>query len=514
MPVPWRRRIPAALRSTAISLATLWALAAPSGAAVPGSDGAGPAGSSGPPPGLRVSGNGRYLESAGTPFFWVGDTAWYALKLDREALDRYLLDRRGKGFNVIQGPILIDRDGAFPIAPGDIGALRPNAAGDRPFLTTRPLIPNGPYWRQVDHFVRRAGELGFYVVLPLLWGPEIDTFFGSQRQRLDYVDFVVRRYAGQSHVIWMVTGEWHKVAWRSARRDERVPSREQIAMISQLGRRVAARKGPDQLVTIHPDGHRSSGREWHRRRWLDFNMVQGFDSFGASAAEVAADWRRTPAKPTLQAELCYEGAPACGKGSWYPRMSAYLSAFGGSLGYTYGHHAVWSFSAAAADGSNGWLESLDEPGARQVGGYFRALMAQYHGNDRIPDQSALVTGSGRLQGEIGDDDFVAVTRDRGGRYLLAYSSHGRAFRLDTRMLAAEVVRARWFDPRYGTFLDIGHHPRSGDRRYDPPGEPAAGNDYVLVLDAVAGTNAVAVAGGAGEVKSRAPGPPVKPPRWP
>lgn len=455
---------------------------------------AAPADRPGPPPALRVSANGRYLESAGAPFFWVGDTAWYALKLDREALDEYLLDRRAKGFNVIQGPILIDRDGEFPVGRGDIDGLRPSAAGDHPFLETRPLVPNGPYWRQVDHFVRRAGELGFYVVLPLLWGPEIDTFFGSQAQRLEYVDFVVGRYAREPHVIWMVAGEWHKVAWRSSRRDERKPSPEQIAMVSELGRRVAARKGPDQLVTIHPDGHRSSGREWHRRRWLDFNMVQGFDSLQHSASEVAADWQRVPAKPTLQAELCYENAPTCGSGPWYPRMSAYLSAFGGSLGYTYGHHAVWSFSAGGSDGAGGWRASLDEPGARQVGGYFRTLMEQYHGNDRIPDQSVLVTGTEPLEDETADE-FVAVTRDRGGRYLLAYSSHGRAFRLDTRVLAADRLQARWFDPRRGVFSDIGAEAPAGDRRYDPPGEPGAGNDYVLVLEAA--TDAAALAAGPG-----------------
>jgi hypothetical protein len=44
------------------------------------------------------------------------------------------------------------------------------------------------------------------------------------------------------------------------------------------------------------------------------------------------------------------------------------------------------------------------------------------------------------------------------------------------------VRAAWFDPRTGTILLIGHFANRGIRRFVPPGQPKAGNDWALLLD--------------------------------
>jgi hypothetical protein len=55
-------------------------------------------------PKLRISDNKRFLiTETGDPFFWLGDTGWLLFtKLSREEGERYLEDRRQKGFNVIQ----------------------------------------------------------------------------------------------------------------------------------------------------------------------------------------------------------------------------------------------------------------------------------------------------------------------------------------------------------------------------------------------------------------------------
>lgn len=54
--------------------------------------------------GIHISGNGRYfVDTAGQPFFWQGDTEWelfHAFSVaDAKAL---LLERHNQGFNVIQ----------------------------------------------------------------------------------------------------------------------------------------------------------------------------------------------------------------------------------------------------------------------------------------------------------------------------------------------------------------------------------------------------------------------------
>ena len=42
--------------------------------------------------------------------------------------------------------------------------------------------------------------------------------------------------------------------------------------------------------------------------------------------------------------------------------------------------------------------------------------------------------------------------------------------------------AWWFCPRTGEAHSIGALPAAGSRELDPPGEPARGNDWVLVID--------------------------------
>jgi Protein of unknown function (DUF4038) len=53
---------------------------------------------------LKVAPSGTYLQHAdGTPFFFVGDTCWTGPAMsDAKDWERYLADRKQKGFNVIQ----------------------------------------------------------------------------------------------------------------------------------------------------------------------------------------------------------------------------------------------------------------------------------------------------------------------------------------------------------------------------------------------------------------------------
>ena len=59
---------------------------------------------------LKIAADGRHFEHAdGTPFFWLGDTAWLLFsKLNRDETVRYLDNRAAKGFNVIQVMTLND----------------------------------------------------------------------------------------------------------------------------------------------------------------------------------------------------------------------------------------------------------------------------------------------------------------------------------------------------------------------------------------------------------------------
>ena len=76
----------------------------------------------------------RHLVHAdGTPFFYLGDTAWELFhRLNREEADRYLDDRARKGFTVIQAVVLAELDGLHT----------PNPYGDKPLVDDDPTRPN------------------------------------------------------------------------------------------------------------------------------------------------------------------------------------------------------------------------------------------------------------------------------------------------------------------------------------------------------------------------------------
>src|SRR5689334_12948393 len=100
---------------------------------------------------LRISSNGRYLtDSAGTPFFYLGDTAWLLFqRLDPQEVEVYLKDRADKGFNVIQAYVIRGLGEQHPDGP--ISLL-----GQPPFLDRDPTKPNEAFFRKVDDVIHRA----------------------------------------------------------------------------------------------------------------------------------------------------------------------------------------------------------------------------------------------------------------------------------------------------------------------------------------------------------------------
>src|SRR5918993_1805051 len=155
-------------------------------------------------PRLQVSENHRFLVRAdGSPFFWLGDTAWELFhRLTREDAERYLRDRAERRFTVIQAVALAELDG--------LGT--PNAYGERPLVDNDPTRPNEAYFAHVDWIVRKANSLGLYVGLLPTWGdkwnkkwgvgPEIFTPDNAEA----YGRWIGARYK-DAGVIWIVGGD-------------------------------------------------------------------------------------------------------------------------------------------------------------------------------------------------------------------------------------------------------------------------------------------------------------------
>jgi len=426
---------------------------------------------------LKVSPDGRFLVHAdGTPFFYLGDTAWELFhRLDRPKADRYLENRRAKGFTVIQAVVLAEFDGL------DV----PNAYGDPPLENHDPTRPNEAYFRHVDHVVDRAAEKGIFIGMLPTWGdkwnkkwgkgPEIFTPASAE----SYGEWLGRRYR-EKPILWILGG------------DRPVETDAHRAVIRAMARGLARGDGGRHLMTFHPMGGHTSAEWFHEDAWLAFNMAQS--GHGAKDLPnweiVARDYARRPVKPCLDGEPRYEDHPVNWKSKengWFDaydvRQAAYWALLAGACGHTYGCHPVWRMYEPGAEKPlepdymrHAWTEVLDLPGACAMT-HVRRLMESRPMLERAADQGLIDGGPG-----AGADHVQAA---RGKDYAFVYLPTGKDVRIVMGRIAGRNVKASWFDPRTGEWAPAGEFPNEGVRAFDPPGAPARGNDWVLVLDTAA-----------------------------
>ena len=197
------------------------------------------------------------------------------------------------------------------------------------------------------------------------------------------------------------------------------------------------------------------------------------------------DYSKTPAKPTIDGEPSYEGIPQGLHDVLQPfwkaedvRRYAYWSVFAGGFGFTYGNSAVMQFykpgdKSAGYGAKEYWTEAINDPGALQMQ-YLKKLMLSRPFLERIPDQSLIAGENGSKY------DHLMATR--GNDYAMIYTYTGRNILVQMGKISGEKVKASWYKPADGTSTEIGEFENSGIQEFDPPGEPANGNDWVLVLD--------------------------------
>ncbi len=421
---------------------------------------------------LKISTNRRFLVfDDGTPFFWLGDTAWelFHRLLDDEA-EAYLENRRQKGFTVIQAVALAEFD----------GLNTPNAYGERPLIGNDPLTPNEDYFRQVDRIIGLAQRKGLFVGLLPTWGDKVEllahgkgpVIFNPDNARR-YGEWIGRRYRDFENIVWINGGDrsgggtnapiWHALAQGIKTQD------------------------PNHLVTFHPsgggDGHSSS--EWfHDATWLDFNLAQsGHERRNLPNHElVSRDYQIVPAKPCLDGEPRYEDHPV----NWKPaefgyfddydaRQAAYWAMFAGAFGHTYGCHPIWQMCGERyqpiAFARRSWREAMDLPGAAQMG-HARRLIESRPMLERIPDQSLVARlGSG---GEH-------IRGTRGGDYAFLYLPTGGAVRVRPRNVNGDRLCVWGFDPRSGGATELGVFDKRREMEFLAP-TTGRSHDWVLVLE--------------------------------
>ena len=478
------------------------------------------------PPALRVSANGRFLvRPDGSPFFPVADTAWaIAWRLDRRKVEEYLKRRRAQEFNTIA---LV----AFPSYQD--GEVTPNAYGDQPFVLRegrydplRPIVTPGndpadseayDYWDHLEYIIDAAAANGMYVIMLPAWGGHVAGAYGTGKetpgiiirlpQAYRYGHWIGGRFKNKRNLLWMLGGDRSAVYGEHDYRNVFRTLAEGIADgVNGIDRPDGKADFSTTLMSYHPQKWQPNSSAWfHNDPWLDFNSIQ--DQPKDQIVSIEFDYGLVPAKPTWLFEGGYEHR-ANVYTDWQIRFQSYQTVFAGGFGITYGNMNIFHFTDRKAPSKGKalpaavlkWEDSLDDPGGLQMRhlAHLMTSLGDKRFLDRIPDQSLIVGDPGTMAvGEGVKSNRIQATRGRKGDYAMIYSANGRLIRLRMNRLSKLRFDAFWYNPRNGKWRvgdrenreptpfrkAIPGGPEAPDQEFDPPGEPADGNDWVLVLRA-------------------------------
>ena len=299
---------------------------------------------------LKTSDNGRYLTyQDGTPFFYLGDTAWeISWKSTKEGVLEYLDDRQAKGFNAIQFvPMSHQRIRKFGVR---------NRNGEPYFINENFEKLNPKYFQYVDFIVNEINKRDMVAVIVPLWAgmnelhfnPTWKDYFLNRKESLLIANYIGARYAGHN-VIWIIGG------------DDRYDSDEEKEFWDTFAKTIKKTTGNRQLATLHVKGFQASFDYFDNQTpWLDFHMYQSSHRAKADYTWQAGQrgYRLKPNTPVLNGEMAYEDifhklwqpgdttkAETFRIRSEHIRQAAYESILSGSMvGITYGGNGIWQWN--------------------------------------------------------------------------------------------------------------------------------------------------------------------------
>jgi hypothetical protein len=397
---------------------------------------------------LTVGADHRHLaDQSGTPFLVQGDAAWSLISgLTSEEAEKYLEDRRSKGFNSVivnliehqfRGPV--DRYGQNPFTvPGDFST------------------PNEKYFAHADWVIRKAAEKGIQVFLAPVYLGYIGTNEGWVKEVLangpeksrDWGRYVGKRYAGFDNIVWLIGGDRNPDT-----------AREGVDAIVQGIKEFDKR----HIFSAHCHPENSALDQYTQEGWVDLNTTY---TYNIVHGMLIRDYQRMPATPFVLIESTYEGEHNAS--AVQIRRQAYWAILSGATGQFMGNRPIWLFDP-------GWEAALDYVGSRDMT-RVTELFTSRPWYQLVPDDKheVVVDGLGEFRGL----DYLAAARTTDGETVIAYMPTSRAITVDMTKVSGKEAKAWWFDPRTGKSVSIGTVPTLGKHKFDPPGE----GDWVLLLD--------------------------------
>lgn len=410
---------------------------------------------------LHVSADKRHFEhSDGTPFLWLADTWWKCLarRLPWSSFRKLTADRKAKGFNAVQ--IVC---GPYP----DEAMMEPKWAneGGLPYFNIDFSRVNPAYFAFADRRIKHLIESGIVPVIVGGWGrPQAGGRSTLQQVGLDgfkrHWRHLIARY-GAYPVVWIVGGE----------------ARDDYGPWSELSEYVQKTDPMHHPMCYHApadprDAIRNNGM-------FDFDMVaighEGLQTADATLQLLRKCRERTPKRPVLCGEACYEGHMQTN----FADIQRYLFwslMLSGAAGHTYGAAGIWQASVKGDPGIvpiydwTTWDEGMDYPGSTQLGKAKQLLetypWAKFEVHSEWTDNGLFAAGI--------PNSVRFVYQPKRGIYNWSSSVvHG--------LEAGINYKATYIDPVTFRRFPIGETGTKGGD-YRPPAVPSP-QDWILVLEA-------------------------------
>jgi len=401
----------------------------------------------------------HFVHADGTPFFWLADTWWKCLagRLPWTAFKTLAADRRKKGFTAVQ--IVC---GPYP----DEAMMEPRWGneGGLPYPKIDFSEVNPRYFEYADRRIAHLVEQGLVPVIVGGWGrPQAGG--KSTLQQVGLAGFqrhwrhLIARYSAYP-VVWIVGGE----------------ARDDYGPWSELARFVKQTDPIGHPLCYHAPG---DPREAIRDNApFDFDMValghEGLNTAAATLATLRACRDRTPKRPALCGEACYENHMQTNFAD-IQRHVFWTLMLGGAAGHTYGAAGIWQASVPGNPGIDPvydwttWDEGMELPGSTQLG-VGKKLLEEFHWH-RFEPHPEWVDPGHHAAGIPGQVRFVYIPK-RGIYDWNGASVHG--------LEPGEAYTATYVDPATGRRFPAGETPGSGGT-FRAPNLPSP-QDWLLVLD--------------------------------
>lgn len=386
---------------------------------------------------LKIAPGGRYFNDCNDePFLIKADTAWMIFaNITVEEAGYYLDQRRENGINTIlcyAAPFRIEDS---------------NVYGEKAFIDSDLSAPNDLYFKHVDQIIRLAAAKNMLVIMgPVEMGDYAKYYTQKNAKTLGH--YFGKRYKGFGNLMWFVGGDIH-------------PDQVQIDICDTLAKSLR-KHDPDHLISFHPAGGNSSSDYFNDYPWLDFNMVQVFGPESPKHYSwMLSDYSKTPVRPTMLAEPCYEdnddmGTPPVMNSAYQVRRAISWGFLSGGCGLFYGHKNVYKYTSKP-----NWKDMLSRPAFIQYSSIC-AFFGRREWHKLVPDVSHKLLISGF--GDDGSMDRAAAGLASDGSFAIIYIPSSRFITINMNCFNS-AKSIRWYDPTNNKYTIVGRYLNKGNLEF-------------------------------------------------